>query len=187
MARGLCVELCSRHLRPDRDPQNLVASALFSDGAAGAVLIADERSGTDAVGRLTQGHSRLITRGRNWMSWRITDTGFAMTLDRRVPSALRDEVATIVDQESHDGPAPGCFVVHPGGPGILEAVDRGLSLGGGRGLEVARDVLRRFGNMSSATLLLVLAESLRAGYHPPALLMAFGPGLAVETMTLRAR
>jgi predicted naringenin-chalcone synthase len=184
VALVLCLELCSLHLRSDRSPQNQVASALFADGAAAAVVAAPGMSGGEpggrALGRVTLGGARLLPQGQDWMSWRITDAGFAMTLSRDVPVALRQSVAAIVDEVC---PArPDCFVVHPGGAGILDAVDEGLGLGGGQGVEISREVLRRYGNMSSATLLFVLREALRQGYRPPALLLAFGPGLSVESL-----
>jgi alkylresorcinol/alkylpyrone synthase len=81
--------------------------------------------------------------------------------------------------------APRSYVVHPGGPAIIDAVDAGLGLGGGAGLEAARAVLGRYGNMSSATILFVLDEVLRQGWRAPALLLAFGPGLAIESLMLR--
>lgn len=187
----VCVELCSLHVRPERSAENQVASALFGDGAAAAVIVGDRvRAGHRSagsgrsLGRVTTGHSRLITRGRDWMSWRITDTGFAMTLSRKVPAALGAAVASIAD-ESTAGVRPDCYIIHPGGPGILDVVDDAMGLGGGFGIEAARDVLRRYGNMSSGTVLFVLAEALRRGHRPPALLLAFGPGLAVETLLVQ--
>jgi len=188
----VCVELCSLHLPSSASPQNQVAAALFADGAA-AALIAGNRAlptrpnagARGDLGRVTTGRSRLIARGRDWISWRITDAGFAMTLSRRVPGALRAVVPAIVDEAIALGDVrPDVFVVHPGGPGILDAVDDGLGLGGGFGIEAARDVLRHYGNMSSGTVLFVLAEALRRGHRPPALLVAFGPGLAVETLLI---
>ncbi len=182
----MCLELCSLHLRSDRSAANQVASALFADGAAAAVVATHEALGADArgcaLGRVTLGHSRLIPEGRRWMTWRITDAGFAMTLTRDVPVALRDNLAAIVDDMSPR--RPNFFVVHPGGPGILDAVDQALELDGAHGLDAARDVLRRFGNMSSATVLFVLDEALRRGYRPPAMLLAFGPGLSIESLLL---
>ncbi len=77
---------------------------------------------------------------------------------------------------------PGCFVVHPGGPGILDAVDAALELDGGAGLGAARAVLRRYGNMSSSTILFVLDEAMRRGHRLPAMLLAFGPGLTIESL-----
>ena len=182
----VCLELCSLHLRMATDPENLVASALFSDGAAAAVVGSPSRAGGSGgsrpIGALTFGASRLIVEGRDWMSWRITDAGFAMTLDRRVPAALAANVAAIVEAAAPIRPA--CHLVHPGGAAILDAVERSLDLDGDGGLDAARAVLRGYGNMSSATLLFVLAEALAAGCGPPALLLAFGPGLSVESLLL---
>lgn len=181
----VCLELCSLHLRSDRGAENLVASALFGDGAAAAVVcgarVARAADGP-SLGSLTMGHSRLLSEGRDWMSWRITDTGFAMTLTRDVPAALASRLGAIVEEVCPR--RLGCYVVHPGGAGILDAVDQGLQLEGRSGLDAARSTLRRYGNMSSATLLFVLAEAFRRGYRPPAMLLAFGPGLAVEMMVL---
>ncbi|MHC4589716.1 MAG: type III polyketide synthase [Planctomycetota bacterium] len=190
-ARGvslvLCLELCSLHLRDDRSPQNLVASALFADGAAAAVMVAPGifggRPSGQSLGGVTLGRGRLLARGRDWMTWRITDAGFAMTLSRDVPAALRRSVGAIVEEVCPR--RPDCFVIHPGGAGILDAVDEGLGLDGRSGAEISRDVLRRYGNMSSATLLFVLEEALRRGYRPPALLLAFGPGLSVESLLVQ--
>jgi predicted naringenin-chalcone synthase len=186
VALVLCLELCSLHLRSDRSAQNQVASALFADGAAAAVVVGAEAVdgvGTAmSVGGVTLGYSRLIPEGRDWMSWRITDAGFAMTLTRDVPLALREHVAAIVNEASPQRPC--FFVVHPGGAGILDAVEEGLGLRGGSGLDASRDILRRFGNMSSVTVLFVLDEALRRGYRPPALLLAFGPGLSVECLSV---
>jgi alkylresorcinol/alkylpyrone synthase len=106
-----------------------------------------------------------------------------MTLSRDVPAALRRSVAGVVDEVCPV--RPDCFIVHPGGAGILDAVDEGLGLGGRFGVEVSREILRRYGNMSSATLLFVLEEALRCGYRPPALLLAFGPGLSVESLLVQ--
>ncbi len=189
----VCVELCTLHLRPGRNADNLVASALFGDGAAATVVVGDRvelsragAGGADGIGRLTTGFGRLIPEGRDWMTWRVTDTGFAMTLDRCIPAALNAAVAEIVAEATGSaGGGPECYVVHPGGPGILDAVNDGLSLSGGSGIEAARAILGRYGNMSSSAILFVLARMLRHSYRPPALLLAFGPGLAVETITLQ--
>ncbi len=191
VALVLCLELCSLHVRADLDPQNLVASALFADGAAAAVVCgarapeAGPGHGRPALGSLSLGRSRLLPEGRDWMSWRITDAGFAMTLSRDVPVALARAIGPVVDELS-PATRPRCYAVHPGGAAILDGVDEGLGLRGGSGIEVARAVLRRCGNMSSATVLFVLAEALAAGYRPPALMLAFGPGLAIEGLLVGA-
>lgn len=194
IALVVCVELCSVHFRPDRDPQNQVACALFGDGAAAAVVAAEHSVSEEvrggAMGRLTVGGSLLIPEGRDWMTWRITDAGFAMTLTRDVPPALQNSIRPAVESIQQDRRVGGaesdrlCYAVHPGGPGILRAVDAGLDLGGRCGLEIAWSIMRRFGNMSSPTVLFVLAEMLREGYEPPVTMLAFGPGLTVESVEL---
>jgi len=194
VALVVCVELCSLHVRRDDDAQNMVASALFADGAAAVVLRSEPKTTgrhsvselmSPAIGRITVGHGLLLDRGRDWMTWRITDAGFAMTLAREVPVALRQELRQFVD-ESYLAP-PRTFVIHPGGPGILDAADAALTLQESRGLECSREILRRFGNMSSCTVLFVLEESLRRNLPLPAMLLAFGPGLTIESLTLEAR
>ncbi len=188
VALVVCLELCSLHLRSDRSAQNQVAAALFSDGAA-AVVVGGARAELGSagpaacvLGRLTMGGSLLILEGREWMSWRITNAGFAMTLSRDVPVAVRRNLGGFVTAEAPVAPAS--FIVHPGGPDILDAVDDALRLDGGRGLDAARAVLRRYGNMSSATVLFVLEEALRRGHELPAMLLAFGPGLTIEGLTV---
>jgi predicted naringenin-chalcone synthase len=188
----VCAELCSLHMRAESDVQNQVASALFGDGAAAAVVQSrkssgDREDGTTpsavGIGRLTQGAARLIESARESMTWRITDRGFGMTLAREVPVIVRQSLVTFVD-DACGGSRPRTFVVHPGGPGILEAVDEALDLRGDSGLAAARTVLRRVGNVSSGTVLFVLEELLRTDCELPAMLLAFGPGLTVESMML---
>ncbi len=182
----VCVELCSLHFRRDPSAQNQVASALFADGAAAAIVVgqgmAIDHGRTVGIGHLTIGHSRLIPEGGDWMTWRISDEGFAMTLTRDVPVVLRQRIEGYVAGVAPR--RPNCFIVHPGGPGILDAVDRGLDLQGRSGLDSARTVLRRFGNMSSCTVLFVLDQVLADGYQLPGLMLAFGPGLSIESVAI---
>ncbi len=181
----VCVELCSLHIRSDPSAQNQVASALFADGAAVAIVVGERiaiERGHAGIGRLTIGHSRLIPEGRDWMTWRITDEGFAMTLTRQVPVILRKRIASYVASVSPQ--RPNCYIIHPGGAGILDAVDSGLNLQGTSGLDSARTVLRCFGNMSSCTVLFVLEQALADGYRLPGLMLAFGPGLSIESLAI---
>lgn len=193
VALVVCVELCSLHVRPNAEPQNMVASALFGDGAAAVIVHAGQAAlGADIeandevrpLGRLESGSSLLLPEGRDWMTWRVTDTGFAMTLTREVPVALRAVLRNFVEGCSLPGGHPASFAIHPGGPGILDAADAALELGGGRGLDRSRAVLRRIGNVSSATVLFVLKELIASGAALPAMLMAFGPGLSIESAIL---
>jgi predicted naringenin-chalcone synthase len=180
----VAVELCSLHMRGDASVENQVASALFADGAAAAVLSSREDLSdgelSPAIGRVTIGASLAIPEGKDWMSWRVTDAGFAMTLRRDVPNAIRDRLGEFV--ESAYDTWPRTFVIHPGGPGILDAAGEAIGADANRGIECSRDVLRRFGNMSSATILFVLAEAMKRACELPAMLLAFGPGLTIESV-----
>lgn len=183
----VCVELCSLHLRADRDPQNLVASALFADGAAAAVVRHTGSEGGLPPARLGQGRSLTLPEGRDEMTWRITDHGFAMTLSREVPVLVRRRLAGLLESAS---PAPRAVLPHPGGPGILEAVESAIASSrlaeriDPRGLAAARGVLRDCGNLSSATILLVIDRALADGVALPAEAVAFGPGLAIDAIGL---
>jgi predicted naringenin-chalcone synthase len=178
----VCAELCSLHCRADPDPQNQVASALFSDGAAAAVLGEASDGAQNCLGELSLGRSLLMPDGAAWMTWRITDAGFAMTLTREVPAALRESIADFVAESR---PAPRSIIVHPGGPGILDAVEEALALEqDAQDLAASRSVLRRLGNMSSGTVLFVLQEALARRCRLPAMLLAFGPGLSIESLML---
>jgi alkylresorcinol/alkylpyrone synthase len=189
VALVVCVELCSLHLRADHSPQNLVASALFADGAAAAVVTGARVEGNArsavAHGALTLGRSRVIHEARDEMTWRIMDDGFAMTLSREVPAALEREVADCVGSHGVRG-----LVIHPGGPGIIDAVERGLGRSFAadsidpRSFAASRAVLREYGNMSSGSVLFVLDRYLRDGGEQPLEMIAFGPGVSIETLGL---
>jgi predicted naringenin-chalcone synthase len=199
VALVVCVELCSLHMRADRNPQNQVATALFADGAAAAVVagrqagaVSEAGEADGGYGSLGIGASLLLAEGRSWMSWRITDAGFAMTLTRDVPVALRQRIASFVADAS--SPRPQAFAVHPGGAAILDAVDAALCLHGEHGVAESRAVLAQCGNMSSATILFVLRKIVSslgtstpfatATPRLPVLLLAFGPGLTIESLPL---
>jgi alkylresorcinol/alkylpyrone synthase len=194
----VCCELCTLHLRSCTSAQNQVASALFGDGSAAALVAGDHaaanlsshqqavnrESSTPSLGRLTLGHSRVIPETDSLMSWRITDAGFSMTLAREVPSKLRETVASCVCEACEGWPH--AIVPHPGGPGVLDAVETALPEHLAPGVHAARSVLRGFGNMSSGTVLFVLERLLETdSAHRPALLLAFGPGLTIESIELR--
>jgi len=176
----VCIELCSLHLRGDTDPQQLVASSLFADGAAAAVVRGDPRG--PSLGALSPGRTRLLAHAREAMTWRILDDGFAMTLTRDVPRELEASIAAFVAEDLPHG-----LAIHPGGAGIIDAIERGLrdlSLDP-RSFAASRAVLRGYGNMSSGSVLFVLDEYLRQGGPLPLDVLAFGPGLTVDAVRLR--
>ncbi len=183
----LCVELTTLHAQPPSDEiEQIVAHALFGDAAA-AVVVAPAGPGLeilDVVARTDSARAHMMT-------WDVTDHGFRMGLSPEVPSAVEDHARPAVEAllAPHDLAVGdiACWVVHPGGPRILDAVARALQIDE-QLLEPSRSVLRDFGNCSSATVLLILerilaARGVEAG--APVVLIAFGPGLTLYAALLR--
>jgi alkylresorcinol/alkylpyrone synthase len=192
----VCAEIASLHVQPaSADLEQVVAHALFSDGAAAAVLEPSGAGGdADACRGLTVVDVAASTDvdTADHMRWDVTDLGFRMGLSRRVPDVLDRHVGPLVDGLlARNGVGPDevdGWAVHPGGPRILEVVADRLGLHGAA-LDVSRAVLDQHGNCSSATVLVVLAELMAArppgpGRHVVAL--AFGPGLTLYGVLLRA-
>jgi predicted naringenin-chalcone synthase len=186
----LCaVELCSLHHQYGWNVEQIVANALFADGAGAVVCVGSEhrdRAKTGCYQFLGSG-STVIDDSEEAMSWRIGDHGFEMTLSRRVPELigqhLRPWLEGWLGEKGLTVGKVGSWAVHPGGPRILSAV--GETLGLERGLlEVSHQVLAECGNMSSPTLLFILERLMRAGAKRPCVALAFGPGLAVEAAVL---
>ena len=172
------VELCSLHLQETQELESLLAMLQFSDGAA-AALVTAEPSGFG----MTHLFSNELEESRELIQWRIGDTGFEMTLSGEVPGriqqALQDEG---VRDRLYDGWSPDevdSWAVHAGGRSILDSVEKGLELRQGA-LFAPRDILARFGNMSSSTLMFVLSELIERPDVRKGIAIAFGPGLAAE-------
>lgn len=190
-ARVLVVnlELCTIHFQRTQDLEKLLSMLLFGDGAAAALVTAEPRGIA-----LTDFRAAAIPGSGEAITWRIGDQGFDMHLDGQVPSliahALRAESSRNDDRGIFRGLSPADYdlwAVHAGGRTILDAVDRALELPTDA-LHPSREVLRRFGNMSSATLMFVLAAMMEehAGVKGRnGMAMAFGPGLAAETFRFR--
>ncbi len=184
------VELCTLHFQRTQDLGRLLSMLLFGDGASAAIVTA-RPSGL----ALDDFRAATIAGSGDAITWRIGDQGFDMHLDGRVPAFIADALRR--ERERNDGNGllrgqlPADFelwAVHAGGRTILDAVERAFDLPPG-GLAPSRDILRRFGNMSSATLMFVLASMLERASGGSAeargLAMAFGPGLAAETFRFR--
>lgn len=175
-----CAELCTLHFARAGGVDAHVANALFADGAAAAVLAAAE--GGVQVRRFA---SAIIPGTEEMMSWRIADRGFEMRLSASVPEVLAREVPGWVDgwlgEEGLARGDVGSWAIHPGGPKILNELERSLGLAEGAA-GVSREVLAGHGNMSSATVLFLLSRLLEREAPGPIVALAFGPGLAGEGM-----
>ncbi|MGI8747232.1 MAG: type III polyketide synthase [Deinococcus sp.] len=186
----VCAELCSIHTRVSDDPDTLIAGSLFADGAAGVVVSARPPQPGAAVLRLDALETTLTPPGVGEadMAWKIGDRGFEMVLSTYVPDIIEAHIggalAPLLAQDLGLAGAHGSierWAIHPGGRSILDKVQGSLELSDEQ-LRPSREVLREYGNMSSATVLFVLRELLlSAGDGERICAMAFGPGLTVET------
>jgi alpha-pyrone synthase len=173
----VAVELCSLHLQSDAGLESMLAMAQFSDGAAAAIVSAAGEG--LAIG---DGLSATLEESDTLITWTIGDTGFAMNLSGQVPARLAHALSTpaLTDKvlDGEGAQAIHAWAVHPGGKSIVDAVERAFQLPA-EALAESREVLRKCGNMSSATILFVL-EKIMPRRPATGVAMAFGPGLAME-------
>ncbi|GAB3237916.1 type III polyketide synthase [Kineosporia babensis] len=186
----LCVELTSLHRQRSDDPsdlQTVVSHALFADAAAAVVLEPDSATGLE----LLHTTATTVPGTEELMTWDVTAHGFRMGLSPKVPDVLAGQVeeatAELVGPFGFTTPDVAGWAVHPGGRRIVEVVAERLRLADPLVAE-SRDVLDRYGNCSSATVLMVLdrirrGRALRPG--DPVVAMAFGPGLTLCSALLR--
>jgi alkylresorcinol/alkylpyrone synthase len=182
-----CVELCTLHVQPLRTREDAVYLALFGDGAAAAVV------GPGGTGPAIAGSATVtVPSSEERMGWLIEDHGFQMWLSPRVPALVERGVGRLVDDLlGPHGLVPADvahWAVHPGGPEIVDRVQRRLGLSDA---QVARshEVLADGGNRSSATVLFILEQLLHGGEVEPGqwiVTLAFGTGLTLEALLLRA-
>ncbi|WP_324012691.1 type III polyketide synthase [Microbacterium sp. JZ37] len=198
----ISVELCTLHLRTSNDPDTIVATSLFGDGAGAALVTSRPVSAHEPGFELERFASRVAPEGESDMAWRIGDHGFEMVLSNAVPAILGQHVTGAVRplfapeprleralDERRAGEAIPHWAIHPGGRSILDKVESALELSEAQ-LLPARATLRDFGNMSSATVLFVLRhilDSPAASAGERVVAMAFGPGLTVESALLTLR
>ena len=173
------LELCTLHLQETQNLEQVLSFLVFADGCAASLVSGDE------VGLRMDGfRAVVIPETRELITWQIREQGFDMLLSGEVPKAIGRSLKE-VSGEVTAPLAPGeidLWAVHPGGKTVLDAVEGGLELGKDA-LGASRDVLCRYGNMSSATVMFVLAEILRSARRGQVgCAMSFGPGLTAETM-----
>ncbi|MFD8464683.1 type III polyketide synthase [Streptomyces cyaneofuscatus] len=186
----LSVELCSLTFqRQDVTPANLVATALFGDGAAAVVALGGRRA--VAGPEIVATRSRMYPETEHVMGWSIGSTGFSVVLDPAVPDVVRqylaDDVREFLDEHGIKPKDIAHWVCHPGGPKVLEAVTEVLDLREGA-LDVTWRSLADVGNLSSASVLHVLRDTIehrRPEPGTPGLLLAMGPGFCCELVLLR--
>jgi alkylresorcinol/alkylpyrone synthase len=185
------VELCSLHLQPATSRQDAVSQALFADGAAAALIAPGATAGAGGL-EIVAARTATLPGSQDRMGWLIGDDGFHMSLSPRVPALVDRGLGALVEQLlAPHGLAPSDvahWAVHPGGPEILERVQRRLRLSDPQ-LAPSREVLADGGNRSSATVLFILQSMLASGEVRPGqwlVTLGFGTGLTLEALLLRA-
>ena len=171
----LVVELCALTFRHgDRSKSNVVATALFGDGAGGAIL-SSEGEGPS----ITAWGEHCFPDSLGVMGWDVRSDGLAVLFSRHVPRIIRDEMGPVVREflRKHGLGLAGVsrFLCHPGGAKVIDALEAVFELPDG-GMADSRAVLREHGNMSAATVMFVLERALNDGAQGHLLLSSLGPG-----------
>lgn len=187
----LAVELCSLTMqRADSSVANVISTGLFGDGAAAVVLVGGRHPLATGALQVTASASAFFPHTERVMGWDVVDTGFKVVLGSEVPAVVERELPAVIDRflganrlRRQDIQA---WVAHPGGPKVIEAVERGLGLPR-EALEASRRSLLEVGNLSSASVLFVLQERLQRPLPAgsPGLLLAMGPAFCAEAVLLR--
>jgi alkylresorcinol/alkylpyrone synthase len=185
----LSVELCSLTFqRDDRSVANLISSGLFGDGAA-AVLVAGANVPRRGP-RILATDRVFYPNTEEVMGWEISETGFRIVLSPDVPKVVTDNLGPNVDAflatRNLTRADIGSWIMHTGGPKVLEATQQSLRLPR-QALDVSWDALRRVGNLSSASVLVVLDEIMLRRRPAPgtlSILAAMGPGFCSEMLLL---
>ncbi|PJJ61369.1 type III polyketide synthase [Compostimonas suwonensis] len=188
----LSVELCSLTLQRDDDSMaNLVASGLFGDGATAVVVLGERRA--EALGargpRIVDTSSRVYPDTEGDLGWDVGGTGFRIVLSAGMPDVIRDHLRPEVDgflaANGLERDSVTEWMAHPGGPRVLEVFEEVLDLPE-HALAISWGSLERVGNLSSSSVLHVLADTIETRPAPGAhgLLFAFGPGVSAELVLL---
>jgi len=184
------VELCSLTIqRDDLSVANLISSGLFADGSAAVIVTGDDLNSTGPEVLATR--SVFYPDTEEMMGWKVTEKGFRITLSPEVPILIREHLGHDMDaflgEQGHKRSDIGSWVLHTGGPKVLEATAAALDLHDGQ-LDASWDCLKKVGNLSSASVLVVLEDVMKNRRPDPGtlgVLAAMGPGFCSELLLLR--
>lgn len=180
----VAVEVCTLAFRMDKaDKANLVATALFGDGAAACVL----RAGEGGIARILGSGEHMWPGTLDIMGWQVDPQGFGVIFDRAIPPFARDKLPAafeaLLQSCDWDGDPIDRVLCHPGGRKVIEALEEALEFPTGR-LDHERSILRDHGNMSAPTVLFVLARAISSGLPSRTAMMALGPGFTASCVLM---
>ncbi len=176
------LELCTLHFQKPQTLESLLSFLIFADGCAASIISAEEQ-GLELQNFTTA----LLPNTQNLITWDVGNQGFDMVLSGAVPKTIADNLPnalpSIIKGKSKMDITH--WAIHPGGRSILDAVETGVQLSPDA-LKVSRNILRQYGNMSSAAIMFVLKEMFEGQAVDQGCTMAFGPGVAVESMMFKS-
>lgn len=186
----VCTELCSIHFQKENTEDNWLANSLFADGAAALLVESKPRKGINL--KPVHFHCDLAFNGDKDMAWSIGNNGFEMRLSSYIPDIIREGIkkltTALLQQIGRRQEDVSYFAIHPGGKRILEVIEEELKISKEQN-KFAYDVLKKYGNMSSPTVLFVLNEIYNeltlSDRDKEIVSFAFGPGLTMESMLLK--
>jgi alkylresorcinol/alkylpyrone synthase len=181
----VAIELCTLAFRLDElTKANIVATALFGDGAGACVL----RSGETGIAEVEMSGQHIWPDTLDIMGWSVDPQGFGVIFDRAIPPFAEERMAPaitgILDRGGLGLADIDRFACHPGGTKVVDALERALNLDLGS-LDVERAILADYGNMSAPTAFFVLERLIHAGLPARTLLTAMGPGFTASCVSLR--
>lgn len=187
----ISVELCTIHFQKNGAMDSIFSNAIFADGAAAVCIEAQPKNKKHFL--LESFHCDLLPQHRKEMAWHIADSGFDIVLSSYIPQAIQSGIANftqrLLDKQAISLADIDFYAIHPGGSKILKACEQALNITEADN-RYSYDVLRDYGNMSSATVLFVLKaiwDNINEDdRHKQIFSCAFGPGLTLEAMLLKA-
>jgi len=185
------VELCSLHLQTEPTRDNILANMIFADGCAAALFSNSTNFSAVNKFKIVDIETFLFNNSAEYMGWKIGNFGFEMILSPELPKIILEsacpELLKIISSRNINKDDIKYWALHPGGRAILDSLQNGLGLTNEQMIP-SRNVLRNFGNMSSASILFVLKEILKTSdlkKDEYCCAVAFGPGLTMETALLQ--
>jgi alkylresorcinol/alkylpyrone synthase len=180
----VAVEVCTVAFRGDQPTKaNIVASALFGDGAAACVV----RAGEEGIARIEGSGQHMWPDTLDIMGWDVDANGLEVIFDRSIPPFVEERVRPAVEGIlERIGVAPESvdrFACHPGGAKVIVALEQALRLPQGT-LDHEREVLSDYGNMSAPTVIFVMERLLKAGLPRRTVMTAMGPGFSCAALSL---